>query len=71
MVLLPAARFAQLQFPEELEQRREMLRFLPLYTYNTKCDSYRTLGLMTHLCLPLVRIFLMAIAFYIRILTQP
>ena len=25
-VLLPAARFAQIQFPEELEQRREILR---------------------------------------------
>ena len=38
--------------------------------YDTRCDSYRTFGLMTRLCLPLVRVFLMAVAFYVRILTQ-
>ena len=47
-----------------------MLRFPLSYTYNTVYDSYRTFGLLTLPCLPLVRYFLMAVAFYVRVLTQ-
>ena len=33
-------------------------------------DSYRTFGLLTLLCLLLLRNFLMAVAFLVRVLTQ-
>ena len=45
MVLLPAARFAQLQFPEELEQRREILR---LY-HNHPLAGHPDISNTTHL----------------------
>ena len=47
-----------------------MLRFLPFYAYNMMCDTYRTLGLLTPICLPLLRCFLMAVTFCIRLVTQ-
>ena len=47
----------------------QVLRLSP-YAYDIACDSYRTLGLMTPLCLPFVRSFLMAVTFYVQILTQ-
>ena len=31
------------------------------------CDSYRTLGLLTPVCLPLLRCFLMAVTFYVQV----
>ena len=42
----------------------------PPYAYDTMCDSYRTFGLLTRLCLPLLRCFLMAVTFLVRVLTQ-
>ena len=45
--------------------------FSTLRPYDITHDSYQTLGLMTPLCLPLVRYFLMAVAFLVQILTQP
>ena len=45
--------------------------FSSVYAYDTICDSYRTFGLMTPSCLPLAWSFLMAVAFYVRVLTQP
>ena len=44
MILLPAARFAQIQFPEELEQRREILR---LY-HDHPLAGQATLSLVHH-----------------------
>ena len=42
----------------------------PLYVYDTLDDSYRTLGLLTPVCLPLLRCFSMAVAFYVQSFTQ-
>ena len=39
--------------------------FSLLDAYGTMYDSYRTFGLMTLLCLPSLRYFLMAVAFYV------
>ena len=48
-----------------------LLRFLPSsYAYDTASYSYRTLGLLTPLCLPLLHCFLMTVTFYVRLLTQ-
>ena len=47
-----------------------MLQFLPSICLRYGCDSYRTLGLLTPICLPLLRPFLMAVAFCVRVLTQ-
>ena len=47
-----------------------MLRSPLFYAYDMVHDSYRTFGLLTPTCLPPVRYFLMAVTFYIQILTQ-
>jgi hypothetical protein len=47
-----------------------MLRFLFPVRLRYGCDSYRTLGLLTPICLPLLRLFLMTVAFYVWTLTQ-
>ena len=48
-----------------------MLRFPPFpFAYDTVGDSYQTFGLLTPLCLPLLRYFLMAVTFYVQPLIQ-
>ena len=41
-----------------------------VYAYDTMYDSHRTFGLMTPMCLLMVRCFLMAVAFLVRLPTQ-
>ena len=40
------------------------------FAYYTMHDSYRTFGLLTPLCLPSLRYFLMPVAVSVQILTQ-
>ena len=40
--------------------------FSPSLAYCTMSNSYRTFGLLTQLCLPLLQHFLMAVAFLVR-----
>jgi hypothetical protein len=72
LILLPPARFALTDFPTTIEDKRRVLQAyhnhplaghpgcynFPILDYGTMIDSHRTFGLLTRLCLLLLRLLL-------------